>query len=270
MLPLLLSLTGFLLSTYFSFKTRGKGVKKQDKSKIYFKNQRDILFNNLIKFNLFKTVSKFLNDAGNPLGITIEIYIGYVFFALLSIIYTLISQGIEKMIFLSVLYFVPFHILLFNSYTSKKNKIQIALCDIQDIIYFQDKIGTETSIVLASAAKFAKEPLKLILEKTASCYKITRNLDKALDILLESSSLMEIQAFAFTLKQKEENGFSEQNHKAQGIMMKRNKRLRKRIEREVKRNKLIVSAVLLFVCYTFMIAVPMLREAFEQITEILK
>ncbi|MCT4584062.1 MAG: hypothetical protein N4A54_03970 [Peptostreptococcaceae bacterium] len=179
-------------------------------------------------------------------------------------------MGIRKMIFLASIYYIPFHVYLYNRYIFKKNTIQIALCDIQDIIYFQDKIGTETSVILANAAKFSKEPLKLIFEKVSSYYKITRNLNRALDELLESSSLMEIQAFAFTLKQKEKNGFSEENHKAQSVMMKRNKRLKKRMAREIKRNKLIVSAILLFMCYVFMLAVPMLKETFQGVEQIFR
>lgn len=147
--------------------------------------------------------------------------------------------------------------------------IRITLCDIQDIVYMQTKIGTPTDVILANAARLASDPLKIPLEKVASSYKITRDLDKSLDILLNTSNIMELQAFVFILKQKETTGFSDQNHKAQSIMLKRNKRLRKRLERELRRNKLLVAGVLLFACYISMIVVPIIKETIINIKEVL-
>lgn len=267
-LLLFFAITLFFL--FFAFKAKEKEeVKKKDKSKVYFEKQRKIMIERITGINIFRMIQRFLKDAGNPYGITFELYIFCMFFLTIAEIYVLLDMGLEKMLILGFIFTVPPHIMIFKSYQMKKDMIRIALCDVQDIIYFQDRIGTNTAVILASAAKFAKDPLKIALEKTASCYKVTRNLDKALDIMLEASSLMEVQAFAFNFKQKEESGFSEDNHKAQGIMMKRNKRLRRKIERSMKRTKLVIAAVLLFACYTFMIVVPILKEVFGEIIEIL-
>jgi len=252
----------------FFFLTRDKS-KEVDKSKDYFKTKRNFL-SKLTNNYYFKRIDKFLKDAGYPLNIEIETYILMMFLTVILLFYTLFSMGIQKMLILAFLAIIPLHTYLYKSYIDRKNKIQISLCDIQDIVYFQSKIGTPIDVILANSARIAKEPLKIPLEQTASCYKVTRNLNKALNILKESSNIMEIQAFCFILEQKEQTGFSEQNHKAQAIMMKRNKRLKKRLDREMKRNKLILASILLFTCYIFMVATPILKGVFININKIMR
>ncbi len=214
-------------------------------------------------------MNKVLKEAGYPGGITIETYVFIVIISSIALLYTLIVMGPAKTLILSIIAFIPIHTYIFISYKERKNKIRIALCDIQDIIYFQSKIGTPIDVILANSAKIAKDPLKIPLEKVSTCFKLTRDLDKALDILKDASSIMEIQAFSYILKQKEQTGFAEQNHKAQAVMMKRNKRLKKRLDRELKRNKLLLAAVLLFACYLFMVAGPIFKEIFIDIRKIM-
>lgn len=168
-----------------------------------------------------------------------------------------------------IISFAILHFIIHRKTINRKNKIKLSLCDIQDIVYFQSRIGTSTDIILASSSKLAKEPLKTPLEKASSLYKITRDLEKSLEPLFEFSSLVELRAFLFTLLQKEQTGSSEENHKAQAIMMKRNKRLRKKIGREVKRSKLILASILLFSCYVLMIVIPIFKETFSSVTKIL-
>lgn len=257
---------GFLGITLF-FKTK-KDVIRERQEKEYFTNQKKIL-NSFSKISILRQVEVFLREADYPYGITFEVYVKFIFILLIASIYVFVTLSFQKMIILVLLILVPLHLIIYHKNKERSNAIRISLCDIQDIVYMQNKIGTPTDIILANSARLAKGPLKIPFEKVSSTYKITRDLDKSLDILLKTSNIMELQAFVFILKQKETTGFSDENHKAQGIMLKRNKRLRKRIEREARRNKLIFAGVLLFACYVSMLVGPVFKETFRGIKQIL-
>lgn len=240
----------------------------KNKDKEYFTSQKKLL-KSFTRYRIFNQISNFLKEANYPFHITFELYIFFMILCFIFFVYIYITETLKQAMMFAFIILAPFHILLYQKYKERRNNIRISLCDIQDIVYMQSKIGTQTDVILANAARLASEPLKTPLEKVASSYKITRDLDKSLDILLDTSNIMELQAFTFILKQKENTGFSSDNHKAQSIMLKRNKRLRRRLEREIRRNKLLVAGILLFACYTSMLIVPIIKETIINIKQIL-
>lgn len=219
---------------------------------------------------MFKKMKSILDEANNPLGIGIKEYVFLIVSAVIVIVFLLFTAGARRALLAILLILFPIHLLIYKELNNARNKVRMSLCDIQDIFYFQSKIGTPTDVIFANAARIAKEPLKLAFEEATSKYKLTRDIEKALDILTKRFNLIELKAFSIILKQKEETGYSEENHKSQLAMMKRNKRLKKRLEREAKRRNLVIAALLLFGCYSAMVAVPILKEVFNNVETILR
>ena len=248
-------------------KTKGDVI-KQNKSKEYFANQMK-WFESLTGLKAFQKIDKYLKEAGNPYGITLQLYLLISVATIATGVFVIITKGSSEAVGILLMTIIPFNLLIYFSHKRRIANIRIALCDLQDMIYMQSKIGTPTDVILANASQLAREPLKEPIEKMATTYKVTRNLEQAVEVLLGASNIIEVQAFAFILKQKEKTGFSEQNIKAQSIMLKRNKRLKKKLERELRRNKLILAAILLFICYIFMFVYPVLKEAFMSLRMIL-
>lgn len=219
---------------------------------------------------MFKKMEAVLKEANNPMGIGIKEYAFFITTAVIVVVFMLLTSGVQRALLILLIALLPLHLLIYKCLNDARNKVRMSLCDIQDIFYFQSKIGTPTDVIFANASRLAKEPLKTSFEEATSKYKLTRDIEKALDTLTTRFSLIELKAFSIILKQKEETGYSEENHKAQLAMMKRNKRLKKRLERQAKRRNLVIAALLLFGCYSAMIAVPILKEVFNNVETILR
>ncbi|MBU5676900.1 hypothetical protein KQI88_10775 [Alkaliphilus sp. MSJ-5] len=147
----------------------------------------------------------------------------------------------------------------------RKNKIRLELCNIQDVMYFQNKIGTSEDIILTYAAEIAKDPLKEPLEYLAAAPKVKKSVEASLENLRKVSDVVELQSFSFILQQRQETGNVSENHKAQSQMMKRNKRLRRKIKRQYKRTKLIAASLMLFTCYVLLLTVPLFAEVLRSL-----
>lgn len=248
--------SGFLL-VFFYFITKSK--EERTKNKEYYSNRRfKINFN----YRWYKALEKYLRESGYIL--TPETYTLISFIAILLILYSFFKLGFQQAS-RSVLPSLGAVLLLINLLIIKKTKdrkdrIRLELCNIQDVMYFQNKIGTSEDIILTYASKIAKPPLKEPLEYLAAVPKVKKNIQAALEELREVSDVIELQSFTFILEQRKETGEVLENHKAQSQMMKRNKRLRRRINRQYKRTKLVVASLMLFSCYVMLLTVPLLVE----------
>lgn len=246
-----------LFSAVFFMLTKQKKKKKVKQE--YQKKRRDLL-GKLLRLKFLKKMDKVLKEAGNPLSLTIERYV----FALITLMAVALYLGLRESVVnvfkIYAISFLALNSIIYLELRDRREKIKAAFCDVQEIIYFQSMIGTSTEEILAQAAKVAKEPLKSPLLEAASTFRLTRNIDEALKILVNFTEIMEIRAFYYILKQKEETGFSEENHKAQLTMLKRTKLTKRKIDRNLKRTKLILSSLMLFACYTALVAGPLLLE----------
>jgi len=246
-----------LLLVFFYLKSRSNDEVKLSKN--YYKKRRFKLNYNK---GWYKSLDSYLKESG-------YIFTPEIFIFIHLLVLSLIFYGIGKLGFeqasRSIIPILSFILILINMLIAKKvrdrkNRIRLELCNIQDVIYFQNKIGTPEDVILTHAAKIAKHPLKEPLEYLATAPKVKKNIDEALEYLRNVSNVVELQSFSFILQQKQKTGKSIENHKAQAMMMKRNKRLRRKIERQYKRTKLIIASFMLFGCYVLLLTVPLIVE----------
>lgn len=262
---------GFL-SVFFYYKT--KKDRSQDINKKYFKDRKKLL--SKIKINaestMYKSIDNYLKESGYIF--TPETYILLHLSSALIIIYSIFFLGIpgasKKIIPIIFLLLCISNLLVIKKSDDRKNNIRLQLCNIQDVMYFQNKIGTSEDIILTYAAQIADEPLRGPLEYLAAAPKVKKNVDKALDELRNISGIVELQSFSFILQQRKETGNVLDNHKAQAHMMKRSKRLRRKIDRQFKRTKLVIASLMLFGCYVLLLTVPLINEALRSLDLILR
>lgn len=263
MLSVLFTVTIFCLTLYCATYEQSK-----TKDAKYFKGRR--LVSSLLDTGIAVRIEKNLREAGHPFGISVE---GYLFLhillltaGLIIVLFSGYTQGI-KLLLLGI---VPLNLYLHFQKKQHRGRIQLELCRIQDVVYFQSSIGTPQDIILAYAAKVAGEPLKTPLSILAEKYRLNKDLGKALEEFRQASDLMDFQAFTFILEQRERTGFSQENHQVQAAMLKRSKRMQRSIEREYKRFKLIIAAILVFACYILFAAVPLLKTVLNNINIVLR
>ena len=176
-----------------------------------------------------------------------------------------LSRAIGNLFRLLLLTIVPLNLYFGRKVNARQNKIRLELCNIQDIMYFQTKIGTPDDVILTYAAKAAAPPLREPIQYIANAPKVKKSLEEALESLRSLSAITEIQAFSFALAQRHEMGISEKNFKTQANLLKRSKRLRRKITRQYKRTKLVVAAILLFICYALLVSVPLIQEVLRNL-----
>ena len=261
-----------LLLVFFYYKTKPK--KTHDMNKKYYKDRKKVF--SRLKINTDSTQYKFLDNYLNESGY-IFTPISYLFLhsiALLVILYSILSLGFDKaskMIIPVILMIIGLiNMVIYKKSSDRKNKIRLELCNIQDVMYFQNKIGTSEDITLTYAAKIANEPLKEPLEYLAIAPKVKKSVDNALEELRSVSNIVELQSFSFILQQKKETGNVLDNYKAQAQMMKRSKRLRRKINRQYKRTKLVIASLMLFGCYVLLLTVPLITEALRSLDLMLR
>lgn len=251
-----------LLLVLFYFKTKSKYNK--DITRKYFLSRR-------FKLNYdkgwFISLDNYLKESGYIF--TPEVFM--IIHLLVGIImgYSILKLGIRQSS-RSIIPVLSIILILINLLTGKKvkdrkNRIRLELCNIQDVMYFQNKIGTAEDVILTYASKIAKDPLREPLEFLATAPKVKKTVENALEDLRRVSNVVELQSFSFILQQRQETGSAVENHKAQSQMMKRNKRLRRKIERQYKRTKLLVASFMLFGCYILLLTVPLLVEAMRSL-----
>lgn len=250
-----------------NFKTRERKEEK-NKDRVYFIKKRHIRM--LMGTSWYNRIDQYLREGNYPYGFTPE---SFVFLHILSMATGFIlwlrsgnSTGIKIMMLMPIY----LNIMVFHKRKRVKERFQMELCNIQDIIYFQSKIDTPQDVILAYAAKAASEPLKTPLSNFAEKFMLNKDINKALEEFRQTSRLMEFQAFTFIIEQRQSTGFSDENHKAQSTMLKRSKRMKRRIDREYKRTKLIIAAVMLFACYIAFVSVPLLNSVLKSIDTIFR
>lgn len=251
-----------MFSTLFLILTKDKkGDRSKDKD--YYK-EREGGIKKYFKGSIYDKADSFIKETGYMMST--EKYI-VVHILLIALILISLLQGIilksskaygaaARIILLTLI--LNYIIFLFTK--KYREKLLIELSKIQGIMYFQSKIGVPEDIVLVNASYVAKEPLKRPLEKLASAYRFKKDIEKELNEFRKISKLTELQTFSFILEQKRYSGKSEESHRAQSNMLKRNRRLRKKFERHGKRTKLVFASVLLFGCYIMLTAGPMIRN----------
>lgn len=251
-----------MLSITLSLLTREKKAAEKD-----FYQEKGRIFKQLIKSSWYEIADQYIKEAGSPISTEIFILI-HLILAGLSAYTTLeglmtgqLNQIIGNLGRLILFTMVPLHVYLNSRIKQRQNKIRLELCNIQDIMYFQTKIGTPDDVTLTYAARVANPPLREPLQYIANAPKVKKSYDEALDNLRNLSRITEVQAFSFALAQKQEMGVSERSFKTQSNLLKRNKRIRRRIIRQFKRTKLVVAAILLFACYILLASVPLIQEA---------
>lgn len=246
-----------LILVFFYLKLRSNDEVKLSKN--YYKKRRFKLNYNK---GWYKSLDSYLKESGYIF--TPEIFIFIHLLVLSLIFYGIGKLGFEQasrsIIPILLIILILINMLIGKKVRDRKNRIRLELCNIQDVIYFQNKIGTSEDVILTYAAKIAKDPLKEPLEYLATAPKVKKNIDNALEDLRNVSNVVELQSFSFILQQKQKTGESLENHKAQSLMMKRSKRLRRKIERQYKRTKLIIASFMLFGCYVLLLTVPLLVE----------
>lgn len=206
-----------------------------------------------------RKIDGLLKEAGYPFGIGIGAYAVMLSLACLAAVFLSLRTGGGQGIRLLVIALGGLHVPLYCKARERRQKLQLQLCGIQDIMYFQSSIGTPLDAILAYAAKASDEPLKTPLYSLAERYRISGDMGKCLEDFRKTSGLLELQAFTFILEQREKTGFSAENHRAQASMLKRSKRMRRRLMRSYKRAKLMVASVLMFGCYVLFVTVPIIK-----------
>lgn len=257
----------FIFSIIMQWLTRDK---KADavRTKSFYKDRR--LFKNLMSLSLIRKIDTWIMEAGYPRGFTVESYMAFCMICGAAGLITTVSSGLLSGVKVLLITLLPIHLFLYYHIKARKQKIQMELCNIQDIFYFQSRIGTPLDVILAHASKTAAEPLKTPLAIFTEKYKMSKNIEKCLEEFRKTTKLMEFQAFTFILNQREKTGFSAENHYAQATMLKNSKRMKKMIKREQKRLKLLVAAVLMFGCYVLFITVPLVRTVLKSMDVILR
>lgn len=258
----------FLFLTLFSVTMYVFTRKQKSRKKVIFTGGKYL--ERIRNLSITTKVSEYLKGGGNPISAELLVIIHII--AILIILFQLLG-GQGKNISLTAILILFIDALIMRSVRKYKSKIISELCNIQDIFYFQSKINTPQDVILAYAVRQCKEPLKTPLENLLARYKYMggkKDIKDIFDEFRKTSDVMELQSFSFILEQRERNGFSEQNHEAQSMMLKRSKRLQKRELRHTKRLKLIIASVMLFVCYTGFISIPILKQLYSKLTYILK
>lgn len=236
-------------------------TRKQKEQKSKIKLVKAKYLEKLGKLSITSRINEYLNKGGSPNGVTGEtlILLHIAAFVLMSI---QLINGQSRSMCMSALVILLVDAAVISAVQSHKTKIITELCNIQDIFYFQSKINTPQDIIIAYAARHCNEPLKTPMENLLANYKYRsgKNITDIFDEFRKTSDAMELQSFSFILEQKEINGFSEDNHEAQSIMLKRAKRIRRRSIRQNKRLKLVIASVLLFICYAGFITLPIMKQ----------
>ncbi|MFA5576304.1 MAG: hypothetical protein WC983_03405 [Tissierellaceae bacterium] len=245
-----------LVLVFFYFKTRNKEGPPRPR---YYKSRSFKLAENQ---GWYKSLDKYLRESGYffipETYIFIHILVlGLIVFGVFKIGFHQVTRSLLP-ILTTILILI--NLLINKRVKDRKNRIRLELTNIQDVMYFQNKIGTSQDVVLTYASKIAKPPLKESLEYLATAPKVKKSIEKALEDLRDISDVVELQSFSFILQQRQETGSVVENHKAQAQMMKRNKRLRRKINRQYKRTKLIISSFLLFACYALLLTIPLVME----------
>lgn len=251
-----------ILLVFFYFITKSKKVKTKNKE--YYRSRR---FKLDINTKWYKALDNHLKEAGYIL--IPEIFILVHVLAIVLIIYSIFQLGFEQasrsIIPAISTFLIIINMLIGKKVKDRKNTIRLELCNIQDVLYFQNRIGTSEDVILTYASKIAKPPLKEPLEYLATAPKVKKNIETALEDLRKLSNLVELQSFSFILQQRQETGKTIENHKAQSQMMKRNKRLRRKIQRQYKRTKLVIASLMLFTCYVMLLTVPLFVEVMRSL-----
>lgn len=248
---------------FFYLKTESKEDKKLGKN--YFRSKRFKL-----KYNkkIYKSLDNHLKESGYIFTPDFFIFIHLLVIAL--IIYSVTKLGVQQasksIIPILGIMLILINLLISKKIKDRKNRIRLELCNIQDVMYFQNKIGTSEDVILTYASKIANDPLKDPLEYLATAPKLRKSMEGALEDLRKVSNVVELQSFSFILQQRQKTGSAIENHKAQSQMMKRNKRLRRKIQRQYKRTKLLVASLMLFGCYVLLLTVPLLVEAMRSLS----
>ncbi len=242
--------------------------KREEKS--YYKEKGRFL-KRLIRQEWYVMADDYMKEAGYPVSTEVYLTLNMVvlIFAFYSSLESLmmgeITRVVTNIVRLGLFTLLPLNLYIGQRRKNRQNKLRLELCNIQDIMYFQSKIGTPLEVILTYAARAAGQPLKEALQYIANAPKVKKSLEEALENFRNVSSITEIQAFSFALAQKHEMGISEKNFEAQANMLKRSKRLRRKIIRQHKRTKLLVAAFLLFICYALMVTVPILQEVMRNL-----
>lgn len=257
---MVLALTAALIAIAFFVLTKRKKEKKSRSFGLQYIRQ-------LQRFSWVKKLDAYLKGNGKPLGMSGDLLIAFhiLFLAIGSI--QLMNRQFSTLR-LTVMFILLLDALVILQAGKHKKQLAIELCNIQDIVYYQSKINTPQDVILAYAVQHCNEPLKTPLNELLNKYKYMggeKDLPRIYEEFRSTSNLMELQSFGFTLEQKEISGFSEQNHKAQAVMLKRAKRLRRKVGRQSKRFKLIIASVLLFICYVGFIIIPIGKELMNKL-----
>jgi|GEM_PF-4386809 len=240
-------------------------IAEKKEGKNYYKDKGSFL-KRLIKQEWYTLADDYMKEAGYPISTEIFLTLNMVvlvfaaYSSLESLMLGEISRVITNALRLIIFTLLPLNLYIGQRRKNRQNKLRLELCNIQDIMYFQSKIGTPLEVILTYAARAAGTPLREALQFIANAPKVKKSLEEALENFRSVSSITEIQAFSFALAQRHEMGITEKNFEAQSNMLKRSKRLRRKIIRHYKRTKLLVAAFLLFVCYALMVTVPILQE----------
>lgn len=251
-----------LLLVFFYFITKSKEAKTRNKE--YYHSRR---FKLNINKKWYRALENYLKEAGYIL--IPETFIIVHLLAIVLIIYSTFQLGFERAsrsvipALFAILFLI--NMLIGQKAKERKDKIRLELCNIQDVMYFQNRIGTSEDVILTYASKIAKSPLKEPLEYLATAPKVKKTIETALEDLRQVSNVVELQSFSFILEQRQETGKTVENHKAQSQMMKRNKRLRRRIQRQYKRTKLVIASLMLFTCYVMLLTVPLFVEVIRSL-----
>ncbi len=257
----------FLTITFHFLIREGKVENKE----INFYKEKGNFFKRYLKDSWYEKIDDYLKKSGY--FISTEVYIFIHSAVLILIIYGIFTIWLEEgfAVFFSsafriiILCIIPINIFVRSKIKQRTNEIKLELCNIQDFMYFQRKIGTEEDKILVGAARISKGILREPLQDIANAPKVKKKMEEALARLRDISNIIELQSFSFILEQNQYTGASEENHKAQANMLKRNKRMRRRILRQYKRSKLTLAALLLFGCYTLLIVVPLMQEMIRNI-----
>ncbi|MDK2920167.1 MAG: tight adherence protein [Candidatus Petromonas sp.] len=250
-----------MLSTLFLILTNKKRQKENKNKNFYL--EKGGLIKKVIKGSLYEKVNKFVKETGYIVSIEKYILVHVLLFIFIIIsLFQIIFIGFKA---IGAVYRIMALILLFNYILhliakKRKEKLLVELTKVQGVMYFQNRIGVPDDVVIVNASYIAKEPLKKPLEDLAAAFRFKKDIDKALDEFRNISDLQELKTFSFILGQKQKTGKSEESHKAQNSMLRRNRRLRRKIERHNKRLKLILAAFLLFSCYVMLTAGPLIRQ----------
>lgn len=239
-------------------------------------NERGRFLRQLIKGSWYEQSEKYLKEAGNPLSteffllVHILVMVVGLYTILEGLVTGELSSSITNLARLILFTLVPLHLIINRRIRHRQNLIRLELCNIQDVLYFQTKIGTPDDVTLTYAARVAKAPIREPLQYIANAPKVKKSYEEALEHFRGISKITEIQAFSFALAQKQEMGITEKSFKAQSNLLKRNKRIRRRIIRQYKRTKLLMAAVLLFICYILMVSVPLVQEVLASLDVIFR